>query len=124
MSLRFMARTIFAGILALGAASIALAPSPAAARVHIGIGIGVPLFAPAYPAPVYVYPPYYYAPPPAYYVPPSPPAYYAPPQVASPALTPAAECREYSTTETIAGAQQQVFGTACRQPDGTWRIVD
>ncbi len=32
-------------------------------------------------------------------------------------------CREYRTTAMVAGKQQQVYGTACRQPDGTWKIV-
>jgi surface antigen len=32
-------------------------------------------------------------------------------------------CREYRTTADIAGKQQQVYGTACRQPDGSWKVV-
>jgi surface antigen len=32
-------------------------------------------------------------------------------------------CREFQQTITIGGQQQQSFGTACRQPDGSWRIV-
>lgn len=32
-------------------------------------------------------------------------------------------CREYRTTINVAGRSQQGYGTACRQPDGTWRIV-
>lgn len=32
-------------------------------------------------------------------------------------------CREYRTTADIAGKQQQMYGTACRQPDGTWKAV-
>lgn len=32
-------------------------------------------------------------------------------------------CREYHTTADIAGKQQQIYGTACRQPDGSWKIV-
>lgn len=31
-------------------------------------------------------------------------------------------CREYTRTATIAGKPQTVYGKACRQPDGTWRI--
>ncbi len=31
-------------------------------------------------------------------------------------------CREYRQTVDIAGQQQQAYGTACRQPDGTWMI--
>lgn len=32
-------------------------------------------------------------------------------------------CREYRTTADIAGKQQQMYGTACRQPDGSWKMV-
>jgi surface antigen len=32
-------------------------------------------------------------------------------------------CREYQQTITIGGKQEQSYGTACRQPDGTWKIV-
>lgn len=32
-------------------------------------------------------------------------------------------CREYQTTATIDGQPQQAYGTACRQPDGSWQIV-
>ncbi len=32
-------------------------------------------------------------------------------------------CREFQQSVTIAGKTQQGFGVACRQPDGTWRIV-
>ncbi len=31
-------------------------------------------------------------------------------------------CREYRTEITIAGQQQDAYGTACRRPDGTWQI--
>lgn len=34
-----------------------------------------------------------------------------------------AYCREYQQTVTIGGQQQSAYGTACRQPDGTWKIV-
>ena len=33
-------------------------------------------------------------------------------------------CREYQQTVSIAGETQQAYGTACRQPDGTWKIVE
>lgn len=33
-------------------------------------------------------------------------------------------CREYRTTAVIAGKKQQVYGTACRQPDGSWKVVN
>lgn len=32
-------------------------------------------------------------------------------------------CREYRTTADIAGKKQQMYGTACRQPDGSWKAV-
>ena len=31
-------------------------------------------------------------------------------------------CREYTTTATIGGKKQQLYGTACRQPDGAWEF--
>ena len=33
-------------------------------------------------------------------------------------------CREYTVLATIDGKAEKVTGTACRQPDGTWRHVD
>ncbi len=33
-------------------------------------------------------------------------------------------CREYTLDATIGGNTEQVWGTACRQADGSWRIVD
>jgi surface antigen len=32
-------------------------------------------------------------------------------------------CREYQQTVVVAGKEQQAYGTACRQPDGSWLIV-
>lgn len=32
-------------------------------------------------------------------------------------------CREFQQTVTIGGKTQQAYGTACRQPDGSWQIV-
>ena len=32
-------------------------------------------------------------------------------------------CREYRQTVWIGGDQQQAYGTACRQPDGNWKII-
>jgi hypothetical protein len=78
---------------------------------------------------------YYYRPPPGYYY--APPAYgYAPPQQyyvaaprpAAPYLPPAAYdrsyCREFTGRVTIEGREVTSHGIACRQPDGTWRIVN
>ena len=32
-------------------------------------------------------------------------------------------CREYYETVSIGGKTEDAYGVACRQPDGTWRIV-
>jgi surface antigen len=32
-------------------------------------------------------------------------------------------CREYSQTVSVGGKSEQAYGTACRQADGTWKIV-
>jgi surface antigen len=32
-------------------------------------------------------------------------------------------CREFQQTIVVGGQQQQGYGRACRQPDGSWRIV-
>ncbi|HYM31985.1 MAG TPA: RT0821/Lpp0805 family surface protein [Candidatus Cybelea sp.] len=33
-------------------------------------------------------------------------------------------CREFQQTITVEGKTQKGYGTACRQPDGSWKIVD
>ena len=33
-------------------------------------------------------------------------------------------CREFQQTVTINGRTETAYGTACREPDGTWRIVE
>lgn len=105
------------GLLLAAAATVALTPATAEARGFVSFGIGVPVG------------PAYYPPPPAYYYPP-PPAYYYPPPVAYAAPAPAApapsneHCREYQSSSTIDGRTQPTYGTACQQPDGTWRIVN
>jgi surface antigen len=33
-------------------------------------------------------------------------------------------CREYQQTVTVGGQTQEAFGTACRQPDGSWKIIN
>lgn len=33
-------------------------------------------------------------------------------------------CREYQQTVTIGGEVQDAYGKACRQPDGSWKIVN
>jgi len=32
-------------------------------------------------------------------------------------------CREYTQTINVGGQAKQGYGTACRQPDGTWQVV-
>lgn len=32
-------------------------------------------------------------------------------------------CREFSQTVTVGGKTQEAYGTACRQADGSWKIV-
>ena len=33
-------------------------------------------------------------------------------------------CREYQQTVTIDGKQERSYGTACRQPDGSWKVTN
>jgi len=33
-------------------------------------------------------------------------------------------CREYTMDATIGGKTEQVYGTACRQADGSWQVVN
>ena len=33
-------------------------------------------------------------------------------------------CREYIMDAMIGGETQQIYGTACRQPDGSWQVVN
>ncbi len=33
-------------------------------------------------------------------------------------------CREYTRTVSISNRQEVAYGTACYQPDGSWKIVD
>ena len=33
-------------------------------------------------------------------------------------------CREFQQTVNIGGEVQKAYGTACRQPDGSWKIID
>jgi surface antigen len=38
--------------------------------------------------------------------------------------TSGAQCREYHTTVNVGGKQEEAYGTACRQADGTWKFVN
>ena len=33
-------------------------------------------------------------------------------------------CREFTQTIVVGGRREQGYGTACRQPDGSWQIVN
>jgi surface antigen len=33
-------------------------------------------------------------------------------------------CREYQQTVTIGGKTEEAYGTACQQPDGSWKIAE
>lgn len=35
-----------------------------------------------------------------------------------------AYCREYSQTIMVGGRKQEGYGTACRQPDGSWKVIN
>jgi surface antigen len=35
-----------------------------------------------------------------------------------------AYCREYQTTVTVGGKVEEAYGTACQQPDGSWKVVN
>jgi hypothetical protein len=53
-----------------------------------------------------------------------PPPRYAPVAVAQPASPQPAQqtCREFDTSIMIDGQEQQAHGTACLQPDGSWKV--
>jgi hypothetical protein len=111
-----------------------------------------PYYGYGYPPPPYAYvpPPGYYPPPdygapgayppagaaPSAYTPGAPASGYAPPSGAGagaavtytnkPAFTNAAgqTCRQYKTTDATGGHPVDVYGTACQQADGQWRVVN
>lgn len=33
-------------------------------------------------------------------------------------------CREYQTTIVVGGQEESGYGTACRQPDGSWKVIN
>ncbi len=46
------------------------------------------------------------------------------PAYQQPAVRAGSDCRAFFTTINIDGVAQNARGTACRQPDGSWKIVD
>ncbi|HRJ61898.1 MAG TPA: hypothetical protein PKZ97_13080 [Azospirillaceae bacterium] len=124
-----------AALLALGAVCAA-APVAADTRVNIGVGVGYTWggyggygYGGGYGHRHYNYyrrPPNIYYPPPAVVYPSPPPdvVYVVPNAPAEVQRADRTYCREYTTQTTIAGKRQQTYGTACRQPDGSWRIIN
>ena len=126
-------RSIIRGFAALGGA-IAIAAalaSPALAwdghhgsHGYFSFSFGFPsyYYAPyPYYAPSYGYSPYY-AYPPSYGYGYDPSMYQPPPAQAEEQQQ--SYCREFQSTIVVEGRQQQAFGTACLQPDGSWQIVN
>lgn len=80
--------------------------------------------------------PVYYMPPPVVYAPPVRTVVYTQPQYVVPASVIAQQasptyynqggqmCREYQSSGWVGGSQGRLYGTACLQPDGSWRVVD
>ena len=65
-----------------------------------------------YPKPIYPYPQPYAFPG----VAPQEPAVAPPPQQS--------HCREFQDTIVVDGKKQKAYGTACLQPDGSWKVID
>lgn len=116
---RFLLITLFLALAGTFAAN------PAQARGRVIIGGGVIAGRPYYPYPPYYgYPYYEYAPAPypvyaqPYPLPPPRPAdhYYTGPE--------GRYCREYTHTVVVGGVRQSAYGHACREPDGSWQIID
>jgi hypothetical protein len=53
----------------------------------------------------------------------APAGQWAPPVSGGPAASHARYCREFSRNAHIHGRQQEIYGLACRQPDGSWEVV-
>lgn len=113
---------IVASVLACGFAAPAMA-YPYHHYHHSGgyvmLGGGYP--GPAYYEPYYPQPYGYYAPQPVYNVAP-PPEVTIMPNVVSNA--PGDYCREYQGHARINGVDRPTYGTACRQPDGSWKLIN
>ncbi len=110
----------------------------------LGLGLGAIIAAAAdndrhHPRQVgYAPPPPAYVPPPVYAPPPYDPAYqqgaYQPPYPPAPVYGQSdpyagtqysqAYCRQYNGSINVNGNNYPSYGTACLQPDGTWRMVN
>lgn len=71
---------------------------------------------------VFVQPPVVYAPPPVVYAPQT--ALNAYPASEPYRTSDGRYCREYQANVVVNGIPQSSYGTACLQPDGSWRVVN
>jgi len=123
--MKYNKRIVFYALTLAATVCAGMSEAYAHGRVFVGGGVivGEPYYAypPYYSYPYYNYPPAYYPPPPVYqaYEPP-PPApndrYYTGPSNDY--------CREYTHVIVVDGQRRQAYGHACRQPDGSWHIID
>lgn len=119
-----------AAALAIGAAAaVFAAPAQADSRVYVGVGVGSSYgyghgYGHGYYGYSYRRPPNVYLPPPAVIYEQEPDVVYVQPPAARVERVDRSYCREYTSSATIAGKKQPTFGTACRQPDGSWRIIN
>jgi hypothetical protein len=146
--IKWRSRLLLTGLAALLAVGALTTMAPPARAFFIGIGVPCCGWGPGpywgYPPPYAYYPPPAYYPPQGYYPPPAasaPSAYTptqptpgyppasgtapAPPRItytSKPAFTNSAgqTCREYRTTD----SGHDIFGTACKEADGQWRVVN
>ncbi|MDR3449477.1 MAG: hypothetical protein P4M15_07005 [Alphaproteobacteria bacterium] len=130
-----MKRLAFITLLAVTGMAATVVPAQAHdhghARLSIGLGFGggyYPYYSPYYYGYPYYGPPVVYAePPPVIYTQPAP-VYVTPPETALPSTQASPTytdqqgrtCRQFQSTIDNA----PVSGTACLQPDGTWRTVE
>jgi len=140
--IRPVALSKWCGGLAFLAAACALSAAPASAdSFSFGYSSGY-----YHPYPHHYYRPHYWGPryggrvvfvnpPPVVYAPPptvvyaAPPVYSQAPIDATPASAPyrtsdGRYCREYQAQVIVGGVPQPSYGTACQQPDGSWRVVN
>lgn len=96
------------------------------AAVALAAGVGLLLGAAIMSQPSE--PAYYSAPPASVYAPP-PAGYYGQAPIEAVPTSDVYQtasgqyCREYQSTIHVGGRLQQGYGTACQQPDGSWRVV-
>jgi len=78
------------------------------------------------PAPVYYNSYNSYQPAPLYYAPAYVPNYVAPPDIPPTYIDGASQnyCREYSELVRVGNQLRESYGTACLEPDGTWRVQE